>query len=117
MASEDSDQLRSGLLMVHGLRDPHYLDQPLVREVPIRSADLDALGKLHKVALLCGEQRMLPEERDDHREEIRSSHHYEVPHVLLVVVMAAVDVQPPNPKEVSQPLKGTQAARSLYDCE
>ena len=36
MASEDSDQVVSGLAMVHGLRDLCNLDQAGPREVPVR---------------------------------------------------------------------------------
>ena len=52
MASEDSDQLRSGLLVVHRLHDLNNVGQATSREVMAGCTEIHALSKLQKVSLL-----------------------------------------------------------------
>src|ERR1700684_607112 len=52
MASEDSEDVRSGLLAIHRLRDLNDMRQPLTREVMSRLDQLNAFRELLEVALL-----------------------------------------------------------------
>lgn len=52
MASEDSDQVRSGLAAVHLLCDPGDLDHSDVIEVPARSDEPNASREALKVVSL-----------------------------------------------------------------
>ena len=82
MASEDSDQLISGLLSVHG---SHHLDdrhQALSREVLVGLHPLEAPGELLEVLSLRRAQRMVREERDDHSDEVASSSNHVAVHRL-----------------------------------
>src|SRR5438105_7644121 len=93
MASEDSEQLRSGLLMVHGLHDLDHLHQTFVGSVLAGCTQLHTLRELHKVAMLVGAQRMPLKEGDNHLAETIPICHGEPPQVLLVVVAAPIDAQ------------------------
>src|SRR5215211_5282085 len=91
MASEDSDQISSGLAVIHRLRDPCDLDQARHREVPTCCADLNAPRKRLEVVPLRRAKRMLPKERNHDPEEIIASTDDVAIHMLLVVVVAPVD--------------------------
>ena len=65
MASEDSDQLRPGLLAIHRLRDLRDLGNALSREVVAGVGELHATRELLEVALLRCPHGVLPEERND----------------------------------------------------
>lgn len=64
MASEDSDQISSGLSTVHGLGYLGDLDDPFRVEMPICRDQVDTACELLEVQLLRGAQRVLPEERN-----------------------------------------------------
>jgi hypothetical protein len=75
MASEDSDQVVSGLLPVHRLNDLRDLDETFGRLVPAGGDELDSAGELLEVPLLRTQHRMLPEERDDRLKKIHATTH------------------------------------------
>src|ERR1700716_1059510 len=117
MASEDSDQLRSGLLVVHRLHDLDDVGQPASREVMAGRTEIHALSKLQKVSLLFSAQRVCHEERNDHLTEIKPIRHDVPPQIFFVVVEAPVEAKRTHSEELSQPFQGVQASGALHDHE
>ena len=76
MASEDSEEIRPGLLAIHRLRDLHDVGQPLIREVVTRIHEFDTQRELLEVLLLCRPHRICPEERNDRRDQVLPSAHH-----------------------------------------
>jgi hypothetical protein len=65
MASEDSDQIVSGLPSIHRLSDLSDFDETGRRSVRISGDELDTSHELLEVFSLRAPKRMLLEERDD----------------------------------------------------
>jgi hypothetical protein len=102
MASEDSDQFGPGLLAVHRLSDLRDIGQSLEREVPARIDHLHATSELRKVALLRRPHRVLPEERDDRVDQLRSPPNHVAVQVFPMVVVSLVCEDLTNPEEARE---------------
>src|SRR3954470_22953826 len=98
MASEDSDQVVSGFLAVHGLRDLEDRDQALRVEVPAGGDELQAAGERFEVVSLGGTERVLPEEWNNHLQELRATLHAVLQEILAMIVVPRVSIDPPNPE-------------------
>ena len=104
MVSEDSDQLGSGLLTIH--RRDYFNDvrQTRMGEVIAPGDSPHATSKLLKVVTLYSPQRMFLEERDDDPLEVRASSDGVPVHVLTMIVVTGVDVDPPPRKRFGDPV-------------
>ena|SRR5438132_1186008 len=111
MASEDSDQLRPGLPVIHRLRDLRDLDQSFPGQVLTRVDLLHAKRKSLEVLPLRSAERIRSEERDDVLQELRARFDDELQQVFLVIVVPTVDVNASNPKEL---LEFPEAARTTF---
>ena len=99
MASEDSDELVSGLAMVHRLRDHRDFDETLSGQVPVIRDDLHTPSESLEVIPLRGAHWMLLEERDDRLQQISSASHGVLAEVLAMVVVPTVHVDAPDAEE------------------
>ena len=117
MASEDSDQIVPGFSLVHRLPDLDDLRQSRRREVAPRLHQFDATRELLEVGALRRAKRMPFEERDDRLNELRSIGHDVLTQVLLVVVVALVDVDPPYFEEALELLEAVHALHPLRHCK
>ena len=117
MVSEDSDQLGSGLLTVHGFDHFDEIGQAASREVSSTFHLLNAVSELLEVRLLCGSQRVLPEKWDYHRTQFGSPTHHESKKRLVVVVVSGVGIDATNPEERLQCLEAPNALGSLSNYE
>ena len=70
MASEDSDQVGSGLVAVHGLHGLDEIEQAGAGQVMAVGHRAHAKGEAMEVAPLRGTQRVRLEERDDSLKEV-----------------------------------------------
>ena len=86
MASEDSDQLSSGLLTVHRFRDFGNRDQSVARTMSPAIDQFHAPDELLEVAVLERSHVMLLEERNDRRDQVRPSSHHVAVQVFAVVI-------------------------------
>ena len=105
MASEDSDQILPGLLEVHRLGDLSDLHQTFRGPVTPAGHNLHAEHELLEVALLGGPKRMTLEERNDPLEQVIAPADDVLMQVLLVVVGATIDVNPPDAEELHELLE------------
>ena len=87
IVSEDSDELLAGLAVVHGLRDLRNPDKPSAGLMLVAVDHFHASGKLLKVALLCCSHRILPEERNDHMDQIISLSDNVSEQILFMVIV------------------------------
>lgn len=117
MASEDSDQFRSGLVAIHGLRDLDDLEQTSRLEVPAGGDELHAFGERLEVATLRRQQRIRAEERDDRFHQIRASVDAILQEILAMVVAPSVSNNPPDPEEARKSLEAGNARFTLRDCK
>jgi hypothetical protein len=113
MVSEDSDQILSGFLTVHGFRDRRNVDEPLVGEVPTDRCELDHHRELVEVATLGRSQRESPEEWDDHIHEIVPPADDIPVHVLSVVVAPSIRNDLADAEEVAKLVQGVDAPITL----
>ena len=113
MASEDSDEVVSGLSSVHRLSDLGDLGEPGRRQVPTAVDELHALRELLEVVLLRRDHRILVEERHDHVHEVVPPVHDELTQVFAMVVVPPVDEDPAHPEEALQLLEASDALHSL----
>ncbi len=102
MASEDSDELVSGLAMIHRLRQLGYLDKTLAGQMPTGDDDFHAPRELLEIVPLRRPQRMLTEERNDRADQLRATTHVVLAKGLLVVVVTLVDENPAYAEELSE---------------
>jgi hypothetical protein len=117
MASEDSDQIVSGFLPIHGLRNFRDLDQTARRPVPALGDELDAAGELLEVLLLRTQHRMLLEERDDPPEQILALTDDVAEHVLPMVVVSPVGDDDSYAEELTKSFEARPAWLALCDRE
>ena len=90
MASEDSDEIVSGLTSVHRFSDPCNLDQAVDRLVTAGGNELDASDEFVEVGTLRRPQRMPLEERNNHFLQLASAS-YDVPvQMLAMIVVSAI---------------------------
>ncbi len=113
MVSEDSDQLVSGLLPVHGLRHLRDLDQTLSGQMPANGDELDALRERLEVPLLGGVHRMLPEERDHRLQQIVTSPYHVAEQMFAVVVVSPVRDDLPHSEELPELMQARETALAL----
>jgi hypothetical protein len=113
MASEDSDQLVSGRLPIHGRNDLRDLNQTLDIEMPTVCDQPHAARELLKVALLRRAKRMGLEERNYRSKKLLSPVHDELAQVLAMVVLTLVHVHPTDAKEALELLQRRSAAETL----
>ena len=113
MASEDSDELVPGFLVIHRLGDPCDLDETVGGSVPTRLHYLHARREALEIKALRRPERMLLEERDDPFHQVIAPGHDVLAQVLLVIVMALVDVDPADPEELTELLEAASTARTL----
>ena len=102
MASEDTDELVSGLPAIHGLCDLRDLDETFGRHVPAGGDESHAVSELLEVQLLGTPHRMLLEERDDRLQQIGASPHGVTVHVLPVVVVPPIRNHIANAEELTE---------------
>jgi hypothetical protein len=117
MASEDSDELVSGLAMVHRLGDLHDLEQTASREMASVVHHPHDVGELLEVLALRRPQRMLPEERNDRPDEILAALHDVLDQVFAMVVVAPVLVDPAYSEEAMKLLQAGTTTRTLHHHE
>jgi hypothetical protein len=116
MASEDSDQGLPWFLAIHGLRDLGDLDEPIGLEMPPATDQLHALRELLEVLVLGGQKRMCPEERNDRLQELVAPADAVLRHVLAMVVVSGVRIDPTDPEKALQPIEAADTANALrYD--
>ena len=113
MASEDSDQIVPGLSVIHRLGDLSYLDQAVHLQVTAGGHELDAARELLEVQLLRAPHGMLPEERDDHIQEMVATTDGVAEHVLSVVVIPPIRDHAPDTEEPTKTLKTRDARGTL----
>ena len=116
MVSEDSDEVVSGLAVVHRLCYLRDLDEPLSGHMSTGVDDLHAPRELLEIALFGRPQWILTEERDDPLHEVCSTTNVVLAEMLLVVVVSLVDVDlthPEEPPKLFEALTATLALR--YD--
>src|SRR6266516_7738586 len=99
MASEDSDQVGSGLPAVHRLSYLDDVDQALTGEVMTLFDRANAKGEAIEVDTLCRPQRERLEEWDDLCKEIAPLPHDVPLQVSVMVVVASVDQHLTDPEE------------------
>ena len=90
MASEDSDDVVSGLLPVHGLCDLRDLDETMRRLVPACGDELHAASELLEVLLLGAPHGIPSEERDDRLQQIHAASYGVTHHVFPVIVVSTI---------------------------
>src|SRR5215207_362467 len=118
MASEDSDQVRTGLPAIHGLRDLDDLQQSLAGPVEPFVDHIHAARELLEVRTLGRPERIPLEERNDVFEEIVAALHHVLRHVLTIVVVTRVRVDPAGAaEEVPKTFQALPAAHALRDHE
>jgi hypothetical protein len=117
MASEDSDQVLPGLLAIHGLRNVGDLDEPVGLEMPPTLDQLHALRELLEVMALGSQELMLPEERNDRLEELVTPADAVLRHVLSMVVVPGIRINPTHPEELLKPFETAETANALRNNE
>ena len=117
MASEDSDQVGSGLPAVHRLSDLNDVDQALTGEVVAFVDAPHAQSEPIEVDPLCTLQRERLEERNDLPEEVRPLPHDVALEVFAMVVVAPVDQHLTDPEEGFEPLEAAGASLALHHGE
>jgi hypothetical protein len=116
MVSEDSDELVSGLLVIHRLCDRRDVDETLSGQVPTRSDDLHTPWERFEVVAFWRPERVLPEERNDLLQKILTTTHVVLAQVLLMVVVPAVHEYAANLEELLQVIEASPAPLTLrYD--
>ena len=113
MASEDSDQICSGLAAIHRLGDLGDLDEPIRLEMPATLDDLYAVRELLEVLLLRGAHRVPTEERNDRSPQLAALTHDIAVQVLAVVVVSPIGDHLPHPEELPELVKTRDALRAL----
>lgn len=117
MVSEDSDQLGSGLLAVRCLDDLQEVRQTRAGQVIATGHPLNTVGELLKVRSLRGTQRMLPEERDDHVQQVASFANNISVQVLAMIVDTTVAEHSSDAEELSELNQAPEALLPLCDRE
>jgi hypothetical protein len=113
MASEDSDELASGLLSIHRLSDLGDLDQTLWGQMSTTDDQLDASRELLEVTLLRGAQRVPTKERNDRFRQVRPSLDEIVAQMLFVVVVPPIYEDAADLEEVTKLLKAAETPYTL----
>jgi hypothetical protein len=117
MASEDSEELVSGLPSVHRLSDFDDLNETVDRFVTIRGDELDTSYELLEVCLLRAAHRMLPKERYHRPEQILTPSHDVPKQMLAMIVVSLVRENLPDAEELTEVVEAVHALRALRHCE
>ena len=113
MASEDSEQVGSGFLAIHRLRDLDDPGQALMREMLAGLDELDAQRELLKVLLLGREHWVFSEERNDRFDQVLPPSNHVAIKVLTVVVVPPIGDYLAHPEEVLEQLQARNTLRAL----
>ena len=113
MASEDSDQLGSGFLAIHGLRDLGDLRETSGGQMKIVLHHAEHPNELVKVRPLGRVERMLLEERHDGLKKIPSVVHDVLAHVLAMIIVPGIRVNLADPEKLAELFKASNAAHAL----
>jgi hypothetical protein len=114
MASEDSDQVLPGLLVVHRLRDLGDLNETVDCQMTSRSHDLEAFHESLEVFPLRRSKRMLLEEGHDDLSEVGPSNHGVPMQMLPVVVAPSIHGHASHAEELLQLHETRHATRALH---
>jgi hypothetical protein len=117
MASEDSDEFVSGLLPIHGFRDPSNLHKTLHREVAAGIDHLDTAYELLEVLLFRAPHRMPPKERNHRLQQIRASPNHVPIQMLAMVVVPFIHENLTDTKELTKIAEAGHALLALRYCE
>ena len=117
MASEDSDELRSGFSSVHRLYDLRNLHQTLSGQVVTAGDQLHAVGELPEILSLCCMERMLLEERNDPLQQILATTDDVAMQVFSVVVCPPIHVHLSYAEELAEFVETLDATRALRHYE
>ena len=117
MASEDSDQLISGLSAVHGLDDLRNFDQATRMEMVAHRNQLHTVSKAREILLLRAMHRILPKERDNRFQQIRPPSHGVSVQMLSVIVVPSIDQHLPHSEEGMKLVQASHALGALCDGE
>ena len=112
MASEDSDQIVSGLLAVHRLSDLCDPYEPRRAQMDAAIDQLDTSRELLEVPLLRGTHRVLVEERNDPLDQVSAFAHDVPIQVLAVVVVPAIRYDLTHPEELTKLTGSTASPKS-----
>ena len=113
MASEDSDQLGSGLLAVHRLRDLDDADEPFWTQMLAGIDQAYAPRKLLEVLRLRRAQHMPLEEGDDRPKQVFAPANHVPMQMLPVVIAPAVHKNLSDAEELTELLETPDALRAL----
>jgi hypothetical protein len=114
MASEDSDEVGSGLAAIHGLHDLGEIRKTLSGPVQIARDHEHAALELLEVLALGRTERVPLEEGNDLSEQIPSIGHDVLRHVLAMVVVPAILLNPTDAaEEVPKVFEARSAANAL----
>jgi hypothetical protein len=117
MVSEDSDHLGSGFLAIRRLDDLQEVRQTRPGQVIATGHPLNAVRELLKVSSLRGAQRVLPEERNDHVQQIDPPSDNVPVHILAVIVDTPVAEHSSDTKELSEVHQTLETLLALCDRE
>jgi hypothetical protein len=117
MASEDSDQLGSGLSAIHRLGDLDDVEQPSRRQVMTLVDQLHAQSETVEIDSLGAPKREHPKERNDLSKEVRTLPYDEAMQMLTMVVASPVDDDLACAEEALKLLQAIQASLALDDSE
>ncbi len=113
MASEDSEQLCSGLLAIHRLDNLGDACETIAGQMQSIVNHPEALREFFEVAQLRRMQRIRLEERNDRVDQIRSSAHHVAVQMLLVVVVPPVRKYASHAEESDEVVQAGHALRAL----
>ena len=113
MASEDSDEVVSGLPSVHRFSDPCNLDHAVDRLVTAGGDELDASHELLEVVTLRCTQWMLLEERNDHFLQLTAPSHDITVQIFAMVVVPPIRDHLTDAEELTKLMEDTDALRAL----
>jgi hypothetical protein len=113
MVSEDSDSLGTVFSPIHRCRQLCDSIKPLTCKVVALRHPFYALSKLLEVFPFCGLEGIGFEERDNHFKKLTASAYNIAIEVLLVVVLASVDDNSTDAKELVELSQGFQATLAL----
>ena len=113
MASEDPDQFGPGFVSVHGSDHLDDACKAVVAEVLIVRHLFHAGGEFLEVLPLGSSQGMLPEERNDHADQVLSPANHISVQRLTVIVVSTVHQDHPYTEEILQVPQALQAPFTL----
>jgi len=113
MASEDSDQISSGLLTIHRFSDLRNVRQAEMAFVDTSVDHLDTASELLEISLLRRMHVVLRKERNDRVDQIRSTPHHIAIQVLLVIVVSPIGDHASHSEEAHELVQTGNALHAL----